>query len=241
MSFSVPQSSLTAVTVSATSTTFQYPSSVTAGNLLVCGVSIITGGLAQTVTVTDDVNGSWQLISQSHEDFTTNLDIYMFYFANTGAGRPTLTFTSTRSTVFYIHIAEVAGAQTVNPLDGYGVGSMANGATAAIVPFTTTRADFVYCNVLPFNTISSSTGWTQLQFDAANGTYSFYQVQSVAGLESASFGLSGATQWWVISAAAFKPQSPPVTNTVPSGSALSTPAFSAKFLFFDTGDYSTGL
>lgn len=33
----------------------------------------------------------------------------------------------------------------------------------------------------------------------------------------------------------------PTIGTVPGGTALTKPAFAAKFLFFDTGDYSTGL
>lgn len=39
----------------------------------------------------------------------------------------------------------------------------------------------------------------------------------------------------------FKADPGPIIGSVPSGNALATPAFTAKFLFFDTGDYSTGL
>lgn len=207
MSFAVAQSSFNNITTSVTTMTYQYPSAVTAGNLLVCAAVGNSGGTTtNTCTVSDDVNGAWTQITLVRENTTTDLTLFLFYFPNTGAGQPTLTVTTNHASAIYLHVAEVSGALTASPLDGSGIGQASTGGTMSASSFTTTQADFIYCAAVPFNSISSTTGWTQLQFDAATSNmYSLFQIQGAAGAEVASFPLSGSVKWWVIAAAGFKP------------------------------------
>lgn len=207
MSFAVAQSSFNNITTNVTTMTYQYPSVVTAGNLLVCAAISNSGGTTtNTCTVSDSVNGAWTQITLVRENTSSDLALFLFYFPNTGAGQPTLTVTTNHASALYLHVAEVSGAATASPSDGSGIGQASTGTTMSASSFTTTQADFIYCAALPLNGISSTTGWTVLQSDSATtGMYSLFQVQGSAGAEVASFPLLGTTNWWLIAAAGFKP------------------------------------
>jgi hypothetical protein len=84
------------------------------------------------------------------------------------------------------------------------------------------------------------TGYTQAQsFDIIKTEYQVPALGAGDAFNGTFVTNAGGSNYRLIFAA-FKGPGPTLA-TVPTGVALTTPAFQAKFLYFDTGDYSTGL
>lgn len=94
--------------------TFLFPATVTAGSLLVLKLAIYN---SVTVTVTDNVNGSWTQAG-SYAGPSASNKAAVFYFPNSGAGTITVTVTPSGSAFLAGNVEEISGVVTSNPLDG---------------------------------------------------------------------------------------------------------------------------
>lgn len=116
---------------STTKVKFAYTNAVTAGDLLVAGITTSDGGTDPISAVSDSLNGAWTRVT-SVKYGNGHVDLY--YRANSAAGADTVTFTGTQSA---FTIAEYSGLQgSPSPLDQFaskpGTGSPSAGPTAAI-------------------------------------------------------------------------------------------------------------
>jgi hypothetical protein len=130
---------------SGTSTTKQYASNVTAGNLLVCTVGGFNGTVNPTPTMTcaDDVNGAWSAIGPVYTP-TDVMPLYIFYKENTAGGsQPTVTVTASRALYFTGAISEYSGVATASSLDKSATGSGTGTAPAATTAATDNADDLV--------------------------------------------------------------------------------------------------
>jgi hypothetical protein len=117
-----------------------FPSSVTAGNLIVAVVALDT---ARTVTlVSDNVNGSYTQVFQTTNSFGTPGDSHLWggYLKNTGGGSTTVTaFFSGTANNCWLAVHEVSGCDTTSPLDQSVTNDQDAPGTGSDVITTTSR------------------------------------------------------------------------------------------------------
>lgn len=116
-----------------------YSSNVTAGNTLICMV-FSDDAMFATVSVSDDVNGSWTDGGEIDGTGTTNRAVNCFYFANAAAGATQVTSTTTNNGTAApsLHIFEVEG--NLAPVDPEGTANVTNTSSPSGQASTTTTA-----------------------------------------------------------------------------------------------------
>lgn len=160
---------------------------------------------------------------------------------NTSLATITVTFNQTITSFANDLIDEFSG------VDGTVAPSGNNSATGSGTPTVNVTPSANDCMIwLPCNdsiTAVGSIGGTAATAGANDTQQDWAQYRLLSGQsgvsQSCTFTGSGT---YIIGAVAIPPYLPgPTIGSVPSGTALSTPAFTAKFLFFDTGDYGIGV
>lgn len=172
-----------------TSSTLAYPSSVTAGSLLVGHILAGTGSTA-VLAVSDGVNGTYTSAVQGTQG--TNVTAGIFYFPNAAAGATTVTFSQTSgSAQLRIIIEEWGGIVTSTPLD-----KTVSNANGAVTNFQTgTTAATAQSNELVLMTAFETTGTLPNTFPsgttqdtASNTAGNKIFVGYIAGAIAATYG-----------------------------------------------------
>jgi hypothetical protein len=130
------------------SSTLAFPSNTTAGTLLMAHVWIGLG--AQTMTASDNVNGSYNQDIAQQSAVHGNLSSGIFSFVNGAGGAVTVTFTGTGGGQLRCLIEEWSGIATASALDKTGSVTDFNNNTnwsGTISGATTQANELVVCHV----------------------------------------------------------------------------------------------
>jgi hypothetical protein len=185
-----------------------FPTSNTAGNLIIAFVRMSSTG--QSVAVTDSVGNAYtSAVSQAQS--SDGHQVHIFYASNLVGGANTVkaTFSATNNHP-WLAIYEYRGLSTTNPLDqtasAQGSGASPNtGATATTVSanellFAATGLPSSYSG-----TVTAGSGYTMLQQDT-NTSLADNEgvVVTSTGAYAATFGTSSGTNWTAV-LATFRP------------------------------------
>lgn len=220
--------------VNTTATTEPFPSNVTAGN------TIVAIGNASTTTGTisfSDTKNTYNTAITLVDTTQTNSTLAIAVATNVQGGATSVTVNCSVSVYLELHILEFTQASAGGGVDqASGIsGNSANPAAPAVT--TTVNGEVIVAYGGFGGTPTAGSGFTQAGF--IGGDMSEWGVQTTAGSISGAFTQSPSQVWAVVMATLKGPGISPLT--VPSGNAITVPAFTAKYLFFDTGDYSTGV
>lgn len=183
-----------------------YGSAVTAGNLLICGIST-AGNVTQ---VSDDVNGNWTKAIDEDDNGGNLLFAEIWYFPNTAGGTPTVSFTGGFDNFEHMAIAEYSDMATSTPLDKTASAidtvdqtDYSSGTTA-----TTAQADELLIGVCGNDSTRTSVpdaGWTERYEGSANSRVLSFcdRIVSATGAYEMSGDWSGGCNW-AICIATFK-------------------------------------
>lgn len=178
-----------------------FGSNVTAGSLLVCALRYATGG--QTVSVSDNVNGSWGarkavMIQTTDGNGTTELWI----FENAASGATTVTVSYGVAAILRFAISEFSGAATAgafdtsagaegtsNALASGAITPSANGALLYCVGAVAAAATFTVGTdfAIPTNGVVPANPSGRLAVE--------YYIQPTAASHDGTFGINGSQNW----------------------------------------------
>jgi len=165
--------------------------------------------------------------------FAPNTSATTFHAVATGT-------TSATGAFWAAIVDEFSGTDNSNPVDNSNQGTGSGTPTVSITPVASN------CGILVATTDSvtavGAIGGTTATKGGDDGSADWSEYRILTGgagvAQSCTFTGSGSYSIGVVSV---KPAGVgPTIGSVPSGTALTVPAFSAKFLFFDNGDFSTG-
>lgn len=160
---------------------------------------------------------------------------------NTSLATVTATFNQNITSFANDLIDEFSGADSTTPTAGNNSATGSGTPTVSVTPTANNCMIWVPCNdsVTAVGNIGGSAATA-----GANDTqqdWSEYRLLSGQSGAAQSCSVTGSGSY-IIGAVAIQPAIiGPTIGSVPSGTALATPAFTAPFLFFDTGDFSTGV
>lgn len=192
-----------------------YSSSVAAGRLLCCAVASYNTGGDITVTVADDVNGSWTQAGT----YTTqaNERISIWYKAPSGVGSGTTTVTVTPSANAYLSFAihEYSGVKSSAPLRSTS-NNFTNSTTPSTGSVTATVGDLIFAafgfsSVLLTSAVADAPMTDRVQVLDGGPTEGLCSADNVSasGNTNASWVISTTAGWQAIGAS-FKPADSPV-------------------------------
>jgi len=194
-----------------TSIAVAFTSAVTSGNHLVAAIQTpnTTG-----ITVADNVNAGNYSVSDNHSTTNNANDNALWYKENTGAGTPTVTFSSIPAGNVGVCIGEYNGPLTSASLDVHGA-TDATGTTITSGSKTSTGANgdllvsFTSQTTQNVTLSNSTSGWTVDVNNSPNATMDAAlasRVQSTSGAFTTTWGVSGSSQDLSVLVAAFKLQ-----------------------------------
>jgi hypothetical protein len=180
---------------SGSSKSLAYASNVTAGSLL--WVFVAWGSSTATVTVADNLNGSWTAVGSPQTGAGTigNYRCQMFYRPNAAAGATTVTATFSASISNRgLAIAEFSGADTAAPLDQFAYLSVNSSGITTPTITTTNANDVLLAGAVVQSSITAAGGGYTLMASgtgfASNATE--YQIVAATGTYGPNFTEGGA-------------------------------------------------
>lgn len=201
MAIAVVQSRGTFSAASSATLALAFTNPVVAGNTLAYFLG--WNSTTATASASDSVNGAGTLAASSLATGTGGFvaRAQIIYRAITASGTPTVTATISTSVPYRIlHIVELSGVDTANPLDAAGAG--AGSSTAPSASLTTVTANtLLFGGTYVEQTGSAGGGFTGLQ--NTDGNQSEYKLQAATGATSVAF-VQSPTGRWAATAAAFK-------------------------------------
>lgn len=166
--------------------TGNFPSAVTAGNLICSNSGNDSSGGGTTTGITDTPGNTYTVNQASANNVTAAQRIDAHYAKNILGGTCSVTATFSASVVFrHVHASEYSGAETAAPLD-QSLGGTGNGTPSSGNVTTTTNGQLIYGCEGNASTGAGS-GFTPLAAGANYDNRSEYQIQSVAGAIAAAF------------------------------------------------------
>lgn len=206
MSYAFVQGNSIPATNSPAPITFSNPNA--AGNMLII---VTRENGANTISVSDTVNGSWTALTALQLIHTTGNHCQVFYFPNCKAGSPTITITSPGAQIEAC-IGEYSGILTVSPVDQ---NTIANNNSASSVVLNSGSVNTQFANEMLF-------GWgaSDVNITYAVGSPPTYSLRenattilafedapsTTAGSYSASFNNTAAD--WVVGLITFQTVQP---------------------------------
>jgi hypothetical protein len=173
-----------------------YSAPVTAGNTL---IGVIRTGSATTVTVSDSVNGAWTA-GPSHPTDNGAGRQYMFYFMNTAAGTPTVTFDLSAAGAPRLFIGEIEYADASSfdvGATNSGTGTaLTSGATVATAKATETAIGAF--SVAADHTFVQNGSWVISEVEPAAGSSRLavvYQDLTSVDTPNAAIDVGGSVAW----------------------------------------------
>lgn len=193
-----------------------FPSANTAGDFL-----IVTGTAARpagTLTISDTLGNVYVPAVGPLSDAAQEVNIYVWYVANSKGGPNTVTVTPTAARALEIHVSEWSGILGASPVDqtAFAVGSGTLAATPAV---STAAGELVFGYTFIGNNASPGSGFTPLSL--VNGDLDEYLIQAAAGTASVTFTQQSGP--WNAVLVTFRP----VTDTVAPTVAVIAPAAGA--------------
>ena len=184
-----------------TTASLAFKSSNTAGNWIAVAVR---GGYssAQVFTVTDTNGNTYKQGAQV--GFTGSaVTLAIYYAENIKGGANTITVTESVSSPFRIAILEYSGVATSNSLDVTAVATSTSSSPNSGNLSTTANGDLLLSSIASTNsgTFTAGTGYTIRDFDPAEPNTKLItedQLQSSAGVTSASASLAAADSWGAV-------------------------------------------
>ena len=152
-----------------------FASNVSQGSLIVVGVRV--GGTGRTVTVSDNLNGSYSLAVTQTQG--ADHQAYIFYKENAAAGATTVTVTISGSGTLRFNIHEYAGAAASGALDSTS-SQTGTGSAPDSGAISTSQADELVFGLATNNNVSSGS-WTPA---TSGGTWTKRQEQTAVGCTS---------------------------------------------------------
>lgn len=202
MAIAVVQSRGTFSAAAGATLALAFTGAVAAGNTLAYffgwNSTTATGGVA------DSVNGASAAAAAS---LATGAGGFVargewFLEALTGAGTPTVTATASASVPYRIlHIVELSGVDTANPLDAAGAGAGSSTAPTASLTVVTAGAG-ILAGCYAEQTAAAGSGFTGLQ--NTDGNQSEFRITPGTGSQAGAFTMS-PTGRWADSVIALKP------------------------------------
>lgn len=192
-----------------TSLAVAYTAAVASGNHLIAAIQTPnTAG----ITVADSVNAGNYSVSDNHSTANSANDVALYYKENTGAGTPTVTFSSIPAGNVGVCIGEYNGPVSSSSIDKHGA-TEATGTTITSGSQTTTGANgdllvsFTSQTTQNVTLSNSTSGWSvdvtntpNATMDAALGS----RVQGTAGAFTTTWGVSGSSQGLCVLVSSFK-------------------------------------
>jgi hypothetical protein len=197
-----------------------FPSPNTAGNAL-----IVTGTAARpagTLTISDSLGNIYTPAMGPLNDPVQDVDVYIWYVANSKGGTNTVTLTPTGARALEIHVSEWSGLSSTAPLDqtAWNIGT---GSTASSDPITPrANGELVFAYTFIGNNATAGAGFTPITL--VNGDLDEYLVQQNAVPVTATFTQSSGP--WDIAVVTMRPATaadttvPTVAITSPSSSPV---------------------
>lgn len=207
------QPAVTTTSASTTSHTATYGSAVTPGSVLVACIGTV-GTSTPITSVSDGVNGAWSVGSAYTVDSGVGYGIVTYYFANTGAGTPTVTVAQS-SNPCTLTILEFSGVAIASPVDTSGVYTPVGGVASPVsISLTTTQASdliVAYANAFDAtHTITQGAGYTAVTgsnttINGGSNVLAFYNLNAGAsGSKTVDFSWNNGNSNVLLTAAAFK-------------------------------------
>jgi hypothetical protein len=224
----------------AASKAFTY-TATTAGNGLLVSVGISSTATPTAVTLTatgwsfSQVGG---IVGNTTAGF---MACFRAYVPNTSLATVTVAWTGSAGVTFNNDLVdEFSGIDPTNFVDASNSATGSGTPTVSVTPATSDTMIWVAANdsATAVGNIAGSAA-TKGADDTLQDWSEYRQISGGSGVAQ-SCTVTGSGNYTMFGVA-IKSNSPPVIGSVPSGNALATPAFTAKFLFFDTGDHSIGL
>ena len=165
---------------------------VSGGDLLTCSASF---GNNPTLSLADNVNGSWSVANAVHYDSANTQTTAQFYRANSAAGNITVTLTASTSQQWgALNCQEWRNAATSSPLDKNTQqdGTTANPSSGSIT--TTANGELILGGLENVQSPTAGTGFSQIDSTPTTWLSTEYQIQSNAGSVAATW-TAPATNW----------------------------------------------
>ena len=182
---------------------------VASGDLLTCSMTFGNPG-GTTVSVSDNVNGSWSVASAVHYNSVIGQTTAQFYLANSKAGNTTITATAQAASAYdAMNCQEWVGAATSSPLDQatQADGTSANPSSGSVT--TTSAGELILGDLENVNGPSAGSGFTEINTTPVSWLSSEYQIQASAGAIASTWTASAGS--WTAQVVTFK------AAPVPSG------------------------
>lgn len=194
--------------------------STAAGSLIVVGVSAWRSGANPTISVADNVNGSYGTPAFNAVNSFSRAAV--FYFPNNAGGNLTITLTSDGADYWFCG-HEFAGAATASPLSGTPATNTGTSLAPSSGSFTPSDNDVLLIAVVDFSQVVNAGGWAINQGGVSgfatsndntgssgsqNGSMVWKVVSGSPGSVSHSWAVTGTSGAWSAGIAAFKPGGP---------------------------------
>ena len=180
-------------------------SGVASGDLLTCSLTYGNPG-GTTLSVSDNVNGSWSVATAVHYNAVMAQATAQFYVANSKAGTTTITGKPGSAGEYgAMQCQEWSGVATTNPLDRAAQqdGTTANPSSGSVT--TTSGGELILGDLENGYSPTAGSGFSLINSDTAlsgTGLNTEYQIQTNAGSVAAAWTLAATS--WTAQIAAFK-------------------------------------
>jgi hypothetical protein len=180
-----------AIVTGATTVTLAYPSSNTAGNLLiVCCFGYSNSG---TIAVTDSASNIYSTAQTQNTNWGV---VNVFYAPNCNGGANTVSATAMDGGG-EVHVLEWSGVKTASPLDQHASNLGSTTAISSSALTTTGNGELVFAFTASTSAQSVGSGFTKAT-DATGGNLSEYLIQTSAGSVTATETQGSAGAWAMI-------------------------------------------
>lgn len=212
--------------VQSTSVTVQFPSAVTAGDMILVHVIWATNG---NTSVSDSLGNTYNSAAVAQGSTSVyQISSQIFYAANILGGQDRVTVTTSTSTFLNFYIYEISGAVASNPLDVTAAGNGTGLSLSTSSVATTSPSDFVFVGTA-HHYASDSTNPGFVGMIATPTGMSEYQVANLSGTAVSGSGTltdTNPTLPWAEALAAFKMNTGSGGGGGPSLTAIQVTPFS---------------
>lgn len=195
MAIAPAQSRGTFASTSSATIALAYSGAVTSGRTLLCFVGWFS--TTATCSVSDSVNGAWTAVgSPSTGTGGFNVRGQFFRLNSTASGTPTVTATVSGSVTYRIlHIFELTGNDTVNPIDASG-GASGSSTTPSAPVLVGAVGCALFGACYTAQTAAAGSGFTGLQ--NTDGNQSEWRIAAGTGSQPVAFTNTPSGAWLVV-------------------------------------------
>lgn len=173
-------------TANANTAALTASAAIQGGDLIVCFVS--NANLMTVSSVSDGTNSYSQAVSVGNNGANSNVGAFWYVASAAAVASPTITatFSATNTNVKALDCARVAGT-TASPLDKTNSGTSGAGGAAVATGTLSQATEVIFGAITTNNTITASSGFTQLNTATSGAFHADIEYQVVASTSTVTF------------------------------------------------------